>query len=121
MSRERGTKPRRRRRLPPCVLVMVTCPTLSVAKRLATRVVGRRPAACVNILPRIDSVFRWQGKIDRSRETLLFIKTTGAGVERLRRAVIALHPYEVPEVIALPLVAGSRPYLRWIAASVSSR
>lgn len=102
------------------IVVLVTCPTLAVARRLATQLVKRRLAACVNVVPAVESTFRWQGKIDRCTETLLVIKTTNARFERLRRAVVELHPYEVPEVIAVPIVAGHRPYLSWVSSSVSS-
>ncbi len=99
-----------------CILVLVTCPSLPVARRLGTAVVTRRLAACVNLVPRVESVFWWNGKIDRCREVLLLIKTRRARFERLRRAVVSIHPYDVPEVIALPLIAGHRPYLRWLSS-----
>ena len=102
------------------VVVLVTCPTLAVARRLTIELVRRRLAACVNVVPSVESTFRWQGKIDQCKEALLVIKTTRARFERLRRTVIALHPYDVPEIIAMPIVAGHRPYLSWIASSVSS-
>jgi len=90
-----------------------------VARRLGTELVRRRLAACVNLLSGVESVFWWEGKIDRSREVLLLIKTTSAQFARLTRTVIALHPYDLPEVIALPLTAGHQPYLRWVASSVA--
>ena len=102
------------------LLVLVTCPSRAAARRLATALVKRRLAACVNILPGIESIFWWQGRIDNSREALLLIKTTSARLARLTRAVVALHPYDLPEVIALPVTRGHRPYLRWVASSVSS-
>ena len=101
------------------VVVLVTCPTPAVGRRLARELVRLRLAACVNVLPGVESVFRWQGKVDRSREALLVIKTTRARFAALRRRVLSLHPYDLPEVIALPLAAGHPPYLRWIASSVS--
>ena len=101
------------------VVVLVTCPTPAVGRRLARELVRLRLAACVNVLPGVESVFRWQGKVDRSREALLVIKTTRARFAALRRKVLSLHPYDLPEVIALPLAAGHPPYLRWIASSVS--
>jgi len=102
------------------VVVLVTCPTPAVARRLATQLVKRRLAACVNLVPKIESTFRWQGKIDRCKEVLLVIKTVKARFEALRRAVVELHPYDVPEVIALPIVAGHAPYLSWVASSSSA-
>ena len=101
-----------------CVVVLVTCPTRAVAKRIATQVVQRRFAACVNILPGIESQFWWKGRVDRCREVLLIIKTTAAGIPRLTQAIISLHPYDVPEVIALPVVAGHTPYLKWVRATL---
>ena len=103
------------------IVVLVTCPTSAVAHRLATELVKRRLAACVNLLPGVESVFQWKGKIDRCREQLLIIKTIAGKFEALRRAVIARHPYEVPEVIALSLVAGHQPYLEWIQGVVGQR
>ena len=109
---------RRRDRAPSVWAVLVTCPSAVVGRRVAVALVKRRLAACVNVLPGVESIFWWQGRIDRAREVLLVIKTTRAHFAALRRAVIALHPYEVPEIIALPLVAGHAPYLRWVAASL---
>ena len=101
-----------------CVVVLVTCPTRAVARRIATALVTRRLAACVNRLPGAESTFRWQGKVDRCREVLLLIKTTRRRFGPLARAVARLHPSEVPEVIALPITAGAAPYLQWVQASV---
>ena len=88
---------------------------------IATSLVKRRAAACVNIVPRIESAFWWKARVERCRETLLIVKTTAGGFERLRRAVIELHPYEVPEVIAWPLAVGHAPYLRWVVSAVSRK
>jgi len=103
-----------------CVVVLVTCPNRAVARRIASVVVTKRLAACVNLLPGIESVFRWEGKIDRSREVLLLIKTTRRRFSSLAHALARLHPYDVPEVIALPVTAGVASYLRWVARSVSA-
>ena len=100
------------------IVVLVTCPSRAVAGRLANNLVSRRLAACANVLPGITSLFWWKGKVDRCRETLLLLKTTAIGFERLRRAVLALHPYDVPEIIALPVGASHAPYRRWVASSV---
>ena len=100
------------------IVVLVTCPTRTVARRLANRLVKDRLAACVNVLPGIESTFWWQGKVDRCREVLLVIKTTAGQFPRLTRAVTQLHPYEVPEIIALPLAAGHRPYLAWVRSAL---
>ena len=103
------------------IVVLVTCPTQPVAHRLAALVVSQRLAACVNVLPRMRSLFWWQGKVERAQEVLLIIKSTRQQFERLRRAILAHHPYEVPEIIAMPLVAGHRPYLQWVRASTGRR
>ena len=102
-----------------CVVVLVTCPTRSNALVLAEAVLRKRLAACANLVPGIESRFWWQGKIDRARETLLILKTTARQVARLRTAVLALHPYDVPEIIALPITAAHPPYLQWVSSSVS--
>lgn len=102
-------------------VVFVTCPNRRVASRIAATVVDRHLAACVNILPGVESVFWWQGKRDRCREVLLLIKTSPRSFESLRRAIVRLHPYEVPEVIGIPIAAGHPPYLAWLASACSRR
>lgn len=101
------------------LVVLVTVPTPAIARRLARAMVRQRLAACVNIVPGIASFFTWQGKIDQAREALLILKTTAARFPALRRALQAQHPYDVPEIIALPITAGSMAYLRWVRDSVS--
>lgn len=103
-----------------CLVVLVACPTRAVARRVAATLVEARLAACVNVLPGIESTFRWQSKVDRCREMLLVIKTTARRFPQLRAAVRKLHPYDVPEIIALPIVAGHAPYLRWVRSTTSS-
>ncbi len=100
------------------VVVLVTCPSTAVARRLARQVVARRLAACVNLVPGVESVFWWQGKVDQAKEALLVIKTPARRFARLKRAIQALHPYEVPEILALAVRAGHQPYLDWVATSV---
>ena len=100
------------------LIVFVTCPTAAVGRRLANALIRSRLAACVNLLPGVESTFRWQGKINRCREALLLIKTTSRRFETLKRAILKLHPYEVPEVIAVAVVAGHPPYLRWIQDTI---
>jgi periplasmic divalent cation tolerance protein len=75
-------------------------------------------AACVNVVPQIESVYRWQGKVERAGEWLLIIKTQAAAFEGVRATIEALHSYEVPECVLLEVHAGSRDYLDWIAANV---
>lgn len=103
-----------------CVVVLVTCPNRRTASTLAQRVVKARLAACVNSIPGIESHFWWGGKIDRGRESLLLIKTTASRFEPLRRFLLRHHPYDVPEIVALPIVAAHRPYTAWVAQSVRS-
>jgi periplasmic divalent cation tolerance protein len=87
------------------------------AKRIARAVVGARLAACVNILPgSVTSIYRWKGKLETARETLLLIKTSRKQLAKLQAAVERLHSYELPEFIALPIAAGSRNYLKWMGA-----
>jgi uncharacterized protein involved in tolerance to divalent cations len=103
------------------VVVLVTVPNAETAARIADALVGEGLAACVNVLPEIASTYRWQGRVERDREQLCIVKTIRDSFERVRARVIELHPYEVPEVIALPIVAGHDPYLQWIVASVTAR
>jgi len=87
------------------------------AETLAHALVRQQVAACVNIIPTIRSIYRWKGEICDDGEALLVIKTTGDRLEQLKALVVEQHPYEVPEIIALPIVQGHDPYLRWIDAS----
>ncbi|XP_038163522.1 protein CutA homolog [Cyprinodon tularosa] len=92
----------------------VTCPNDTVAKDLARGIVERKLAACVNIVPAIKSVYEWQGKIEEDNEVLLIIKTRSSKVAALAEYVRSNHPYEVAEVISLPIDQGNPPYLKWI-------
>ncbi|TNN34528.1 Protein CutA [Liparis tanakae] len=96
----------------------VTCPNASVAKELARAIVERKLAACVNIIPAITSVYEWQGKIEEDSEVLLMIKTRSSKVPALAEYVRSHHPYEVAEVISLPIEQGNPPYLKWIGEVV---
>ncbi len=96
------------------LVVLVTCPKRTVAERIARRLVSEGLAACVNVVPGLTSTYRWQGKICRDSELLLIIKTRRKLLQTLIDRVRALHPYTVPEVIALPLVGGSPAYLAWV-------
>ena len=101
------------------LVVYVTAPVSSAAD-LAKALVGKRLAACVNLIPSVRSIYHWEGAIQDEAEALLIIKTTAAGYDALRDEVLALHPYSVPEVIALPVVTGSAPYCAWVHQSVLS-
>lgn len=96
------------------ILVLCTCPTQTVADEVATALVEERLAACVNRLPEIKSIYRWEGKVTRDEEILLLIKSTTEHFPALERAIKALHPFETPEIIATPIVTGSSDYLQWI-------
>lgn len=100
------------------VVVLVTCGKGAEARRIARTLVAERLAACVNIVPRIESIYRWKGRVERAREVLLAIKTTRRRYPALERRVRELHSYDLPEIVALPLHAGSASYLRWVAESV---
>lgn len=100
-------------------LVLVTCGSAAEARRIARAVVKERFAACVNILPgAVASIYRWKGKVESARERLLLIKTSRKRLAKLQAAVERLHSYDVPEFIAVPIVAGSRAYLAWVEDSV---
>lgn len=100
------------------LLVLVTAPLLPVARKLAGKILAARLAACVNLLPGVESHYWWQGKLECSGEVLMLIKTTGDQLKPLRRLIKRHHPYETPEFIALPITSGSKKYLKWIEASV---
>jgi len=99
------------------IVVFMTASNGEEAARLADMLVGSHLAACVQILPEIESVYRWQGKIERAAEILLLAKTTKSKFEELEREVRALHSYDTPEIIAVPVVAGSASYLDWLIKS----
>jgi periplasmic divalent cation tolerance protein len=97
------------------LVVLVTAGSVQDAEYLAETLVRERLAACVNVLPDIVSIYRWQGAVQRDNEALMIVKTTRPLLTQLVARVQTLHSYDVPEIIALPIVAGSEPYLRWLA------
>lgn len=101
------------------ILVLMTAANREEAARLADMLVGSRLAACVQLLPEIESVYRWQGNIERQEETLLLAKSSSDKFDELDRAVRAIHSYDTPEIIATPIVAGSPTYLKWLEATLS--
>jgi periplasmic divalent cation tolerance protein len=101
------------------LLCYCTCPDASSAQVLADALVGEGLAACVNHLPEIRSTYRWEGKMVTDSEVLLLIKTTESRFAALRERVLALHPYELPELIAVPVARGHAAYLDWVRASVN--
>ena len=100
------------------VIVLVTAPDLDIGAQLARAVVEERLAACGNLIPGVRSIYRWQGQVHDDAEVLLVLKTSHDAVERLRARVVALHPYDCPEVVALPVSAVHPPYLAWVLGQV---
>jgi periplasmic divalent cation tolerance protein len=102
------------------VLVLTTVPNDGEAARFARTLVEERLAACVNLLPAMESTYRWEGKVERETERQAIIKTTRDRTVALWERVREMHPYEVPEFIVLPIIDGNDAYLRWIADSTST-
>jgi periplasmic divalent cation tolerance protein len=100
-------------------IVLTTAASEQEAQKIARQLVERRLAACVNIVPQVTSIYRWQGKVEESREWLLIVKTTSAAFGQVHEAITELHSYELPECICLTIEDGSPNYLEWIADSVS--
>jgi periplasmic divalent cation tolerance protein len=98
-------------------LVLVTAPDLKTARALAKAALSARLIACANLVPKIESHYRWQGKIESGAEVLLILKTTKSKLAALEKLTLAKHPYGTPEFLVLPVNAGSRKYLAWLAAS----
>lgn len=103
------------------LVVLSTVAGVEDAERIARAVVEQGLAACVNVVPQVVSIYRFKGAVEREEERLLVIKTTADRFEALRQAVVALHPYEVPELIAIPIQAGHEPYLAWLDEACSER
>ena len=101
------------------LIVMSNAPDNASAHALARALVNTKLAACVNILPGVHSVYRWQGRVEDATEVTLLIKTTRRHYPQLQQALVAAHPYDLPEVVAWPLTEGYAPYLNWVAAETS--
>lgn len=102
-------------------LVLVTAPDLKTARRLAKSALTARLIACANLIPKIESHYRWQGKLETGAEVLLVLKTTRARLAKLEKLVLAEHPYDTPEFVVLKLDQGSARYLNWLQASVKQK
>ena len=102
------------------IMVLCNVPDAALAQQIAETLVGEQLAACVNIMAPCRSVYRWQGKLENASEVPLQIKTTAVAYPALQARLLQLHPYEVPEIVALPLAAGLPAYLTWVAAEVLS-
>ncbi len=100
------------------IVIFITCANRKEAKLISLSLLKNRLAACVNILDKVKSFFCWQGKTDQADEVLLIIKSNKKNLSRIIKLVKSMHSYEVPEIIALPILGGYKPYLRWIDASV---
>jgi periplasmic divalent cation tolerance protein len=96
------------------LVVLITAPSGGKARGIGRKLVEERLAACVNVIPRVESVFIWKGRLCREREALMVVKTTGGRFRRLEARVKKLHPYTVPEIIAIPIRKGSADYLKWV-------
>jgi periplasmic divalent cation tolerance protein len=96
------------------IVVLITAGSEEEAHKIAKLLVEERKAACVNIVPGVDSLFRWKGKIDSARESLLLVKTRASLFPEIITLVKETHSYEVPEIIALPIIGGSEEYLKWL-------
>lgn len=99
------------------LLVLSTFPDAEVAGRIAEQLVAQKLAACANILPAVRSIYRWQGKVEDATETMVFFKTTRNRFGDFQQKLRELHPYEVPEIVALPVAEGVPDYLRWVGES----
>jgi len=99
-------------------IIICTCPEEESATKLSRVLVEEQLAACVNILPKIKSVYRWQGKVEQDNEYLLLIKTLESKFQLVKTRIQVLHPYDVPEVIALNIQQGNKEYLDWISNSI---
>ena len=104
--------------MPEHVVVLMTAGSQEEAERIAATLVGERLAACVNVIPGVISIYRWEGEVKRDPEWLLVAKSRRNVLDDLVRRVQALHSYDVPEIVALPLTGGSEAYLRWVDTEV---
>ena len=99
-------------------IALCTVPDADTADSIATALVSEKLAACVNIIPGITSVYRWQDKVENADEYLLLVKTTARAWALLEARILALHPYELPEIIAVPIETGQQDYIKWITDSL---
>lgn len=100
------------------LVCLITTPQQD-ARSIASTVIDKKLAACINIVPLVQSLYWWEGKVEQNDETLLIVKTTRSAISRLEELLRAIHPYDNFELISLDVVAGSHPYLEWIADSVA--
>lgn len=105
--------------MPQAVIVLTTFPSDGDVAALAQALVSERLAACVNVLPQMESTYRWQGAVETASERQLIIKTESSRIELLKQRLATLHPYDVPELLVLAVADGGESYLRWIAESTA--
>lgn len=103
------------------IVVLITTPQTEEAKKISHKLIRDRIAACVNIIPQLNSIFWWKNKIEEADESLLIIKTTKNQLKELIRIVKENHSYSVPEIIALPIIGGNEDYLKWLEEEVENR
>jgi uncharacterized protein involved in tolerance to divalent cations len=99
------------------VIVLVTAPDLKVARTFARAALAEKLIACANLVPKVESHYRWEGKSESATEVLMILKTRKSALKALEKLVLSRHPYETPEFLVLPLTAGNRKYLDWLSAS----
>jgi periplasmic divalent cation tolerance protein len=102
-------------------MVFVTAPDITTARKLAALALQARLVACANLIPKIESHYWWQGKLERSAEVLVLFKTTRRNLKRLETLVLSEHPYDTPEFVVLQITAGSKAYLDWITAEAGQK
>ncbi|MCX5704581.1 MAG: divalent-cation tolerance protein CutA [Candidatus Omnitrophica bacterium] len=100
------------------IVILITASKKKEAKKIAAKLLKEKLVACVNIVDKVESFFWWQGKIDNASESLMVIKSTKAKFRKIVKTVLSVHSYTVPEIIALPIIAGHKPYLDWIDESL---
>lgn len=103
---------------PTANVVLVTAPDAKTGRDLAAAALKSRLVACANLLPKIESHYWWQGKLESSAEVLIIFKTTKANLKKLEKLIVAHHPYDTPEFLVLPILAGNKRYLDWVSQSV---
>ena len=100
------------------IVILITASKKEEARKIAAKLLKEKLVACVNIMDKVESFFWWQGKIDKAAESLMVIKSTKAKFKKIVKSVLSAHSYTVPEIIALPIIAGHKPYLDWIDESL---
>jgi len=103
------------------ITILTTTPTRKIAKKITALLLGQKLAACVQIIGPMESHYRWQGKIKKAKEWLCIIKSTKRKLKRIEMTIKANHPYYVPQIIAIPILAGSKEYLDWVGKAVTAK